>query len=443
MKVLNESRQGLKSPKLYDILKAHGGFMDSKPSFYLHDMTDDEVIGVVDDKAWKILYHGDLSRRIKWAESQGYTVNRGDMIDIYQLKDENWVALIERGGNLGDDEYLDTKVGKLKRDRYQNRLNRGERSYQWSDTNKWGSPRQEEFYMRKAQNDIANQRRARYGDSAVYKMNESIEGLDKLTSKTDITRFTNNLINKLYKVSQPYTSHRFRDNDWRHLKTFVEILRNVEGVEELIPAGTGPYKQSQEGAYKEYKLDITTTLGSKIGGFIKCHFCGPIENPWDVYDMTVGFWKEDEISNINENNMAKIQINENTIRQLVTETLKSVLAEKKVKKIVSECVKRNISENNFKNPIHRAIAAIHTQGKKRGWSTEEINQRIEDLVARSQAINDINKERNTLGMDPHERKFNKCVTSDTFNIDFDDLNYDPLYNNKFNDLKNATIHNIE
>ena len=413
MKILNESRQGLKSPKLYDILKTHGGFMDGKPSFYLHDMTDDDVIGVVDDKAWKILYHGDLSRRIKWAESQGYTVNRGDMIDIYQLKDENWVALIERGGNLGDDEYLDTKVGKLKRDRYQNRLNRGDRSYQWSDTNKWGSPRQEEFYMRKTQNDIANQRRARYGDSAVYKMNESIEGLDKFATPTDITRFTNNLINKLYKVAQPYTSHRYRDNDWRHLKTFIQILSGVDGVEELVPSSTGPYKQSQEGAYKEYRLDITTTLGSKIGGFIRCHFCGPMENPWDVYDMTVSFWKEDEPISINEND---------------------------IKNMVSECIKRIINENNYKNPIYKAVAAIHIRGKREHWSPEKINQEIKKLIAKAQAINDINKERNVRNMDSHERKFNREITSDSFNIDFDDLNYDPLYNNKFNDLKNATIH---
>jgi hypothetical protein len=153
---------------------------------------------------------------------------------------------------------------------------------------------------------------------------ESNQGLDKFATPTDVTRFTNNLIKKLYKVSQPYTSHRFRDNDWRHLKTFVEILRNVEGVEELIPAGTGPYKQSQEGAYKEYTLDITTTLGSKIGGFIRCHFCGSQENPWDVYDMTVNFYRN---NNIKENNMAKVQISENELKQIVAESVKKVLNE--------------------------------------------------------------------------------------------------------------------
>ena len=322
---LNESKQGLQSMKLFNIIKQHGGFKEKTPSFYLHDMTDDDVIGIIPEDDLQKLMKMHVSDRNKYAIQHGFEINRGDIMEIVPLKDDTWIAVIERGGNLGNKEYLNSKIGKKLNDRYKNRLNRGDKNYQWSDTGKWGSPRAEEFYMRRTQNDIANQRRQRYGDGAVHKMNESIEGLDKFATPTDITRFTNNLINKLYKVSQPYTSHRFRDNDWRHLKTFIEILRNVEGVEELIPAGTGPYKQSQEGAYKEYTLDITTTLGSKIGGFIRCHFCGSQENPWDVYDMTVNFYRNNEI---NENkNMAKIKLNENELKQIVTESVKRVLNE--------------------------------------------------------------------------------------------------------------------
>jgi DNA polymerase III alpha subunit len=74
----------------------------------------------------------------------------------------------------------------------------------------------------------------------------------------------------------------------------VLIAKNYDGVKELNLSSTGPYKQSQEGAYKEYLVDIETTLGSKIGGFIRCHFCGSQENPWEVYDMTVNFYRDDE-----------------------------------------------------------------------------------------------------------------------------------------------------
>ena len=321
---LNESRQGLKSMKLFNILKQHGGFAEKTPSFYLHDMTDDDVIGILPEDDLQKLMKMHISDRNKYAIQHGFEINRGDTMEIIPLKDWTWVGVIERNHNLPNDEYGKTRIGKLKRERGDAKRRDGAHRYQWSDTGKWGSPRAEEFYMRRTQNDIANQRRQRYGDGAVYKMNESVEGLNKFATPTDITRFTNNLINKLYKVSQPYTSHRFRDNDWRHLKTFVEILRNVEGVEELIPAGTGPYKQSQEGAYKEYTLDITTTLGSKIGGFIRCHFCGSQENPWDVYDMTVNFYRNNEL---NENNMKRVVIKEDELQKIINESIKKRINE--------------------------------------------------------------------------------------------------------------------
>jgi len=292
-RIINE-RTGLNSQKLFQLSKEHGGFAEKTPSFYLNDITDNDVVGVVSDDEWRKLYHAPQIESIKWAQNKGFEINKGDEVVLVPLKDRTWVALIERGSLLADKEYINSPIGKKLNSRYNNKLGDGAREYQWSDTQKWGSPRAEEFYMRRTQNNIANQRRQRYGNDAVYKLSESFEGLDKFATKTDVTRFTNNLINKLYKVAQPYTSHRFRDNDWRHLKTFVNILSNIDGVEELIPSGTGPYKQSQEGAYKEYKIDITTVLGSKIEGFIRCHFCGTQEDPWEAYDMTVGFWKGEE-----------------------------------------------------------------------------------------------------------------------------------------------------
>ena len=326
---LNESRQGLKSKKLFDIIKSHGGFAEKTPSFYLHDMSDDDVIGIVGGSDLDFLKKSHLNKRIEWAKQHGYIINTGDNVEVVPLKDNTWVALIERGGNLGNKEYLQSKIGDLKNKRHKNTLNRGDRNYQWSDTGKWGSPRGEEFYMRRTQNDIANQRRQRYGNDAVYKLSEHIlTGLDKFATTSDIRRFTDSVIKKLYRVSQPYTSHRFRDNDWRSLRSFVNILREVYGVKELNLSSTGPYKQSQEGTYKEYLVDIETTLGSKIGGFIRCHFCGSQENPWEVYDMTVNFYRDDENNNnINENNMSKIVLNEKDLMTLVNESVKKIINE--------------------------------------------------------------------------------------------------------------------
>ena len=326
---LNESRQGLKSMKLFNIIKQHGGFEEKTPSFYLHDMTDDDVIGVLPEDDLQKLMKMNISDRNNYAIQHGFKINRGDTMEIIPLKDWTWVGVIERNHNLPNDEYGETHIGKLKRERGNAKRRDGAHSYQWSDTGKWGSPRAEEFYMRRTQNDIANQRRQRYGDDAVYKLSEHIlTGLDKIATTSDIRRFTDLVIKKLYRTSQPYTSHRFRDNDWRSLRSFVHILEEVDGVKELNLSGTGPYKQSQEGTYKEYLVDIETTLGSKIGGFIRCHFCGSQENPWEVYDMTVNFYRDDENNNkINENNMSKIVLKEEDLMALVNESVKRVINE--------------------------------------------------------------------------------------------------------------------
>lgn len=327
---LNESRQGLKSMKLFNIIKQHGGFNEKTPSFYLHDMTDNDVIGIIPEDDLQKLMKMHVSDRNNYAIQHGFKINRGDTMEIIPLKDWTWVGVIERNHNLPNDEYGQTRIGKLKRERGDAKRRDGAHYYQWSDTGKWGSPRAEEFYMRRTQNDIANQRRQRYGDDAVYKLREHIlTGLDEIPKTTNIRKFTDAVIKKLYRTSQPYTSHRFRDNDWRSLRSFVHTLEEVDGVKEFNLSSTGPYKQSQEGAYKEYLVDIETTLGSKIGGFIRCHFCGSQENPWEVYDMTVNFYRDDENNNnnINENNMSKIVLNEKDLMTLVNESVKKVINE--------------------------------------------------------------------------------------------------------------------
>ena len=325
---LNESRQGLKSLKLFNIIKQHGGFEEKTPSFYLHDMTDDDVIGVLPEDDLQKLMKMNISDRNNYAIQHGFKINRGDTMEIIPLKDWTWVGVIERNHNLPNDEYGETHIGKLKRERGNAKRRDGAHSYQWSDTGKWGSPRAEEFYMRRTQNDIANQRRQRYGNDSVYRLSEHVlSGLDEIPKTANVRKFTDAVIKKLYRTSQPYTSHRFRDNDWRSLRSFVHILEEVDGVKELNLSSTGPYKQSQEGAYKEYLVDIETTLGSKIGGFIRCHFCGSQENPWEVYDMTVNFYRDDENNNINENNMSKIVLNEKDLMALVNESVKRVINE--------------------------------------------------------------------------------------------------------------------
>jgi len=109
--------------------------------------------------------------------------------------------------------------------------------------------------------------------------------------------------------------------------------------------------------------------------------------------------------------MAKVQISENDLKQMVYKSIVKVL-----------------NENNFKTPSHRRRAAINIAGRKRGKTPEEIRQDILDAEAKSAAIRDINKERSIRSMSNHERRFNNSINNDTFDTDFTELDYyDPYY----------------
>ena len=64
---LNESRQGLKSMKLFNIIKQHGGFEEKTPSFYLHDMTDDDVNAIIPEDDLQKLMKMHVSDRNNYA----------------------------------------------------------------------------------------------------------------------------------------------------------------------------------------------------------------------------------------------------------------------------------------------------------------------------------------------------------------------------------------
>ena len=82
---------------------------------------------------------------------------------------------------------------------------------------------------------------------------------------------------------------------------------------------------------------------------------------------------------------------------------------------------QQLSENNYRNNLAKIKAAKHAAGKTKGKSKDEVNSEISDHFAKLQAINDINKERDVRNLDPHERQFNNRITTDTFNIDFDNI----------------------
>lgn len=140
------------------------------------------------------------------------------------------------------------------------------------------------------------------------------------------TMLANKLIKNLHKVSQPWTSHLFRDNAWENVHKFIEELENVDGVKELYYGG-GRYHKQDSNAFKEYKLEIITNYGITLRGEIRCHFAGTMDNPYSAYDMTVNFWKESNKNNKINENMKKIKLNESDLHDIIKESVKKVLSE--------------------------------------------------------------------------------------------------------------------
>ena len=113
-------------------------------------------------------------------------------------------------------------------------------------------------------------------------------------SKTSVYH---SLIRKLYKVAQPWTSHKFRDDDWSYLHKFIDELREVPGVSDIdVNVKDGGYEQYNDNQYKkEYQLHIHTEYDEATGydgikGTINCYLDGPQDNPMETYDMVMTLW---------------------------------------------------------------------------------------------------------------------------------------------------------
>lgn len=145
--------------KLFQIAKEHGGL---KPRHYtstryFNELTDDDVIGIVEKPELNRYENASWPIRAQWASEKGYEVKRGDDVIFIPMADYTWVAIIERGSLLSDKEWMETPHGKKVTERDKNRWNDGKKSYKWSDSNERGfSKRQHDFTFKKIRNDEKN-----------------------------------------------------------------------------------------------------------------------------------------------------------------------------------------------------------------------------------------------------------------------------------------------
>lgn len=126
---LSEAR-GINSQKLYNIVQQHGGIKSNQGIFDIHNLTDDDIIGVFN---WDELRNINNKGIRKYAEEHGIALGIADMLDTIELNDHTYILAKLRGGNFdtisktanasreklpGDFELLHNKTNERRKNRY-------------------------------------------------------------------------------------------------------------------------------------------------------------------------------------------------------------------------------------------------------------------------------------------------------------------------------------
>ena len=102
------------------------------------------------------------------------------------------------------------------------------------------------------------------------------------------------IINKIYKLTQPLTSKLYSDDAWQGVNKLFDTIQNIlqnNGELNVWCENGGYWKRIGEFPnYKEYKIQIIMNNGIEINGCVKCHSAGTIEDTFEKYDMTINMW---------------------------------------------------------------------------------------------------------------------------------------------------------
>lgn len=139
LSTLNEAK-GIKSRKLYDIVQKHKGILSNYAVFDIHNLTDDDVVGVITYKQWVAIVEKGIRN---FAQEHGINLHSADTLYVIELNDGNYVLCVLRGGNYdriaksvnakrkktpGDFEFFINKKVARERNRYP-----GKDDYVWNN----------------------------------------------------------------------------------------------------------------------------------------------------------------------------------------------------------------------------------------------------------------------------------------------------------------------
>lgn len=131
---LIEESKGIRSKKIYDTIKAHGGFNEDDYEHNvadMHNLTDNDYVGILPfQKVWGMGEY-DLNQ---YARERGFDVEPGDQVSAIRLGDNNFLLVIVRNGKLyqsrndGWKNFYDKQA-----ERMSNRRKDGADTYQWNN----------------------------------------------------------------------------------------------------------------------------------------------------------------------------------------------------------------------------------------------------------------------------------------------------------------------
>jgi len=256
---INESRRGLNSIKLYQIANEHGGLRPRHGYSFkrFNELTDNDVIGIVDDTELNNYKDASYKTRQQWAINKGFTVNRGDDVTFIPMNDWTWVAVIVRGDMLPDREWAETPYGKKRIERNRNKSQDGARNYIWSDSNTdkekgligW-SKRANEFNRMKFNNEI-------------NKINEN--NMSKIVLKEeDLMALVNESVKKV--INEAVQNGELDEGFWGNIGQGIKgaFGGDANRVASAVRTGVDKAKNMGQNAYNAVK-----NAGQKVAGAAK------------------------------------------------------------------------------------------------------------------------------------------------------------------------------
>lgn len=103
--------------------------------------------------------------------------------------------------------------------------------------------------------------------------------------------------NRIYEMTKNLTSHRYYDEYWAGPSRIFDVIRDYldcikepnENLELNVYVENGGYMRSKDGEseWKGYNVEIWRNESPIICGYLNCHQCGTVEDPWSAYDMSL------------------------------------------------------------------------------------------------------------------------------------------------------------